>query len=176
MALDVQGGIYNSGDNFVNCCNSALGTSRLTFFAQGEGLGETAYGTFTSWVTNTTGIAVQYASKTGNAIKLVNTSNKYGLTLSYTASTGVVSGKFKLPMSGGSVWVEYRGIVMPGWGSNTCNDCGLGGVEASYRPFISGTAWFEDSGSFDYTTTRGKIKDLKVRRSVPITIGVEAGK
>lgn len=176
VALDVQGGIYNSGDNFVNCCNSALGTSRLTFFAQGEGLGETAYGTFTSWVTNTTGIAVSYASKTGNAIKLVNTSNKYGLTLSYTASTGVVSGKFKLPMSGGSVWVEYRGIVMPGWGSNTCNDCGLGGVEASYRPFISGTAWLEDSGSFDYTTTRGKIKDLKVRRSVPITIGVEAGK
>lgn len=176
VALDVQGGIFNSSDNFVNCCNSALGTSRLTFFALGEGLGETAFGTFTSWVTNTTGITVSYASKTGNAIKLANTTNKYGLTLSFTASTGVVSGKFKLPMSGGSVWVEYRGIVMPGWGSNTCNDCGLGGVEASYRPFISGTAWFEDSGSFDYTTTRGKVKDLKVRRSVPISIGVEAGK
>ena len=62
---------------------------------------------------------------------------------------------------------------MPGWGSEECTDCGMGGTEAKLRPFISGTAWFDDT--IKYTDARGKVRSTTVRRSCPFSVGVNPG-
>ena len=80
-------------------------------------------------------------------------------------------------MEFGDVTVNYKAIVLPGFGNSGC-DCGLDFSDAKNRPFISGTAWFDDDGSFDYTygPKANKQKMLKVRRSCPVSVGTEAGK
>ena len=70
--------------------------------------------------------------------------------------------------------MTYKGVVMPGWGSEECTDCGTGGSEAKLRPFISGTAWFNDT--LEYEDENGRDRTVTVRRSVPFSIGTESGK
>jgi len=117
---------------------------------------------------------VKYTAKTKtNAITAAK--NTRGLTFAFTPSTGIVSGTFTL----GGEKMTYKGVVMPGWGSDECTSCGFsddkdGGVDAQLRPFISGAAWFNDA--FDYTDAKGKDRTITVRCGYPFSIGTQTAK
>ena len=194
--LDAFGTYYVSTEDFVNCCKSALKTDKLSFFSVGgEALDPELEGDLKAGALKAGG-ALAVASKTinvthtaktkkkaaSNAIKFVPAKDKKkkainpnALSLSFTLSSGIVSGSFKLPLEdGGTVTATYKGVVMPGWGSEECTDCGMGGSEAKLRPFVSGTAWFNDT--LEYDDEKGRDRKATVRRSVPFSIGNESGK
>jgi len=182
-ALDAFGTWYNSAEDFASCCSTALGTTKLTLFAlpsptlPGEVADALAAGaTDTKESAAVAGVNVTYAKATKSAKTKTNgivSANTKNLTLSFTLSTGIVTGTFVRSFENKDVKVTYQGVVMPGWGSQECGDCGLGGKEASYRPFISGTAWFNDT--LTYTDVNERVRTVTVRRSCPISVGVKPG-
>lgn len=181
--LDAWGGLYVTTENFVSCCSSALGSATLQFFpvAVGKYLADTSYGAAQPWSYNSYSpvVSVKYAKLNSKAKTKTNQIvvtkkkkgtayyNPYSYAMTFTLSTGIVSGSYYLNFKdevGKTTKVKqtFRGIVMPGWGYASCADCGYktGGAESAERPFISGTAWF---------------KDGKIVRSAPISIGTEEG-
>lgn len=181
VELDAFGGLYVSTSNIVEIYKAAFDTKLMpSLFAIGDGLVGTKYGEFTSWSTNTTGVTLKYDTKTKtNTMTLKKSSNSYGLTLSYAAATGVVSGKFKLPMADDdgkkTVSVTYKAIMLPGWGTSDCASCTMTGDEVK-RPFVSGAAWFDDDASF-FVPSNGRSgkKKITIRRSCPVSIGLLKG-
>ena len=184
VELDAFGTYYNAKENFKSVFDNSL-QANVFFHVLGGGtwgLVDTKYGDFAGWDPAKLGVKVattvdKKGVVTANAITLVNATNPRALTFSFASATGIVTGKFKLPMEFGDVTVNYKAIVLPGFGNSGC-DCGLDFSDAKNRPFISGTAWFDDDGSFDYTygPKANKQKMLKVRRSCPVSVGTEAGK
>jgi hypothetical protein len=194
IALEVWGTYYDSAENFESCClQSTLGAVNLTFFVLDGvndalvvsneavtshfSLGDVDLSLF---ATNKAGIAVTYAKasksakKKTNQIKKVSTATALS-SFTFTLSTGMVSGSFKLD----GVNFSFNGVVMPGWGAQDCLACGYstgldGGLEAQFMPFISGTAWFNDT--LEYYDDYGKLRTAKVRRSTPFSVGIEPGK
>ena len=163
--LDAYGTYYVETENFASCCQTAFQNTSLKFFVQDEGEGDSQ-----AWPTNGAPVvSVTYTSKTKkNAIKAGT--NKRGLTLSFAPATGIVSGTFTL----GGEKMTYKGIVLPGWGSDECTACGFsedkaGGVETQLRPFISGAAWFNDDIEYN-------DKTISVRTGCPFSIGTQTGK
>ena len=180
VELDAFGTYYDAKENLKSVVDSSLGSDAvLSFFALGDDLVDTKYGSFAGWAEDKLGLnvatTVSKGVVTANSIALANASNPYALTFSFAPATGVVTGKFKLPMFEGAVTVNYRAIVLPGFGNSSC-DCGVYDQEARSRPFISGTAWFDDDESFQYIYFKDKWKWLKARRSCPVSVGTEAGK
>lgn len=189
--LDAFGTYYNSAEDFANCCNSALGTTKLKFFSLGgfndlpdevrDELGKGLADGVANEAKTIANVNVTYAKATKTAKTKTNSiasANTKNLSLTFTLSTGVVSGTFKLPFKRGDseateVTLTYRGIVMPGWGSQECGACGAGGEEASLRPFISGVAWFNDT--YSGKDEGGRESTCTVRRSCAISVGVNAG-
>ena len=170
VTLDAFGTYYVATDNFASCCAKTFQGGTLKFFVQDEGGGDSA-----AWPTNgAPTMTVTYTAKTKtNAIKAA--SNKRGLTFTFTPSTGIVSGTFTL----GGEKMTYKGVVMPGWGSDNCTACGYasgldGGVEAQDRPFISGAAWFNDD--VEYEDASGRKREISVRRGCPFSVGTQTGK
>ena len=163
--LDAYGTYYVETENFASCCQTAFQNTSLKFFVQDEGEGDSQ-----AWPTNGAPVvSVTYTSKTKkNAIKAGT--NKRGLTLSFAPATGIVSGTFTLD----GEKMTYKGIVLPGWGSDECTACGFseekaGGVETQLRPFISGAAWFNDDIEYN-------DKTISVRTGCPFSIGTQTGK
>ena len=169
-ALDAYGTYYVATENFASCCAAVFQSTPLKFYVQDEGEGDSA-----AWPTNgAPTVTVKYASKTKiNSIAVAK--NTRGLTLTFTPSTGIVSGAFTL----GGEKMTYKGVVMPGWGSDSCTACGFvtdypGGADAQLRPFISGTAWFNDD--IEYEDVNGKSQTLSVRSGCPFSIGTQTAK
>ena len=163
--LDAYGTYYVETENFASCCQTAFQNTSLKFFVQDEGEGDSQ-----AWPTNGAPVvSVTYTSKTKkNAIKAGT--NKRGLTLSFAPATGIVSGTFTLD----GEKMTYKGVVLPGWGSDECTACGFseekaGGVETQLRPFISGAAWFNDDIEYN-------DKTISVRTGCPFSIGTQTGK
>ena len=185
--LNAFGTYYVSTESFVECCKNALGTDRLTFFSLSglESLPESISENFTmqrsflnAGAAALAGVNVTFKKLTKKAKTATNgiaTTNTKKLKLSFSLATGIVSGTFPLTLSDGkkSVTLTYQGVVMPGWGSQGCTSCGVGGVDALARPFISGTAWFNDE--YRYEDAKGRPRAISVRRSCPFSVGVEAG-
>ena len=190
IALDPWGTYYNSAENFVSCCQASHGTPNLTFFVLDDdkaGMNNTALlGDFAEGEVDATlfdpakaSVAVTYAKATKTAktktSQVAKTKTATALSsFAFTLSTGYVSGAFKLD----GVTFAYQGVVMPGWGSQDCTSCGYsvdvdGGAEAPFKPFISGTAWFDDT--LEYVDAYGKTRTATVRRSTPFSVGVKAG-
>ena len=188
VELDAFGTYYVSTENFANCCTSALGTTKLKFFVL-EGFNAVPEATLEAkdlylgkgecdWTDSLslTGANVSYAKLTSTAKTKTNqivAADAKKLTFSFAVSTGLVTGSFKAPFGGGTVTVSFKGVVMPAWGSQECADCGLGGFEATLRPFISGTAWFNDA--LHYVDELGRARTVTIRRSCPFSVGVKAG-
>ena len=164
VLLDAYGTYYVATDNFASCCAQTFQSNPLQFFVQDE-----------SWPTNGAPvITVKYTAKTkANAITVAK--NALGLTFAFTPSTGIVSGTFTLD----GTKMTYKGVVMPGWGSDECTACGYstgpsGGVEAQMRPFISGASWY--SQNMTYSGSSGKSQTISVRYGCPFSVGTQAGK
>jgi len=134
--FDVYGGYYDSTEDFEDLCEKTFETSDLTFFVQPQWLDGEA-----SWNTNDTGVAVRTASGR-NTLSLIEPDNEQDLTLSFDRANGLVSGQMVLSVFGGHYHAQYRGAVMPGWGSAKCTECG-DPKEWEKRPFVSGTAYFK---------------------------------
>ncbi len=169
-ALDAYGTYYVATENFASCCAAVFQSTPLKFYVQDEGEGDSV-----AWPTNgAPTVTVKYATKTKiNSIAVAK--NTRGLTLTFTPSTGIVSGAFTL----GGEKMTYKGVVMPGWGSDSCTACGFvtdypGGADAQLRPFISGTAWFNDD--FEYEDASGKSRTISVRSGCPFSIGTQTAK
>ena len=169
-ALDAYGTYYVATENFASCCAAVFQNTPLRFFVQDEGEGDSA-----AWPTNgAPAVTVTYtAKKKTNTIKVAK--NNRGLTFTFTPSTGIVSGTFTLA----GEKMTYKGVVMPGWGSDSCTACGYtvdypGGADAQLRPFISGTAWFNDD--IEYEDVNGKSQTLSVRSGCPFSIGTQTAK
>ena len=166
VMLDAYGTYYVATDNFASCCSQTFQSNPIRFFVQDEGEGDSA-----AWPTNGAPvITVKYTTKT-KTNTIAAAKNARGLTFTFTSSTGIVSGTFTLD----GVKMTYKGVVMPGWGSDDCTLCGYsedypGGVEAQMRPFISGAAWF--TGDFEC----GVGGTISVRRGCPFSIGSQTGK
>lgn len=166
--LDAQGTYYAATDNIAACCAATFLTNPLKFFVQDEGEGDSK-----AWPTNGAPVVtVKYTSKT-KTNSIAASKNNRGLTLSFAPSTGIVSGTFMLD----GEKMTYKGVVLPGWGSDECTACGYseetsGGVEAQLRPFISGTAWYNDNSEFFDERER----TISVRRSCQFSIGTQSGK
>ena len=170
VLLDAYGTYYLATDNFADCCAQTFQSNPLQFFVQDEGDGDSQ-----AWPTNgAPAITVKYTAKTkANAIAAAK--NARGLTFTFTPSTGIVSGTFTL----GGTKTAYKGVVMPGWGSDACTACGYsagpaGGVEAQMRPFISGAAWFNDDVT--YQDEKGRERTISVRCGCPFSVGTQTGK
>ncbi len=170
VELDAYGTYYVATDNFASCCQTTFQNTMLRFFVQDEGADQDSV----AWPTNgAPSVTVAYTAKTkANAIRAL--ANTRGLTLSFTPSTGIVSGSFTLA----GKKLTYKGVVMPGWGSDGCTTCGFdednsGGVEAQLRPFISGAAWFNDTVKFEVS---GRKKTISVRHGCPFSIGTQTGR
>lgn len=178
--LDVFGTYYNSAENFADCCSSVLSTTKLGFFLLGEfssgiddevleSLGHNLSG-IEAGVRSSATVTVAYKKNAQKKYQnYITSSDTKKLPFSFALSTGLASGT----ITAGGVTFTYKGVVMPGWGSEECTDCGMGGTEAKLRPFISGTAWFDDT--IKYTDARGKVRSTTVRRSCPFSVGVNPG-
>lgn len=64
--------------------------------------------------------------------------NPQGVTLSFSRTSGVVSGTLLLPFSGGGTAAIYRGIALPGW--QGCGECS----ELPERPWALGSCSLSD--------------------------------
>ncbi len=189
VELDAAGSLYSGTENFAQCCTAVLGKATLSFFAC-EGLNalrdeffdddladgvELSAGRMTRDVSAAIGtVKVVYTAankKKKTAAKNAITSSTKALKLSFTLSTGLVSGTFSLPFGTVNKTMTFSGVVMPGWGDggSECGDCAPVKIDKS-RPFISGTAWFDD----EFENDSGR--KVKVRRSCPFSVGVVAGK
>ena len=191
--LDVWGAYYDEKDDFLTDCKNALGTGSLKLFALsglnelpealigGTGVdGALAKGVWDEAATNAVaGVTVTFAKASKSAktkTSAIKTASSTKLPLTFTLSSGILSGTFKLPMETGSVTFTYKGVVLPGFGYGNCSACGIdvreGGVEAAAMPFAAGTAWVNDTFSY---SENGKVRKLTVRRSTPFSIGVNPG-
>lgn len=178
--LDAFGSSYNRSDDIGEACNSTFeeDMANLKFFALVDELGAPegfVRGVAKAWNPTYTGVQVWNANGV-NKIKVKpygEEALKYnGLRLSYNSSTGVVEGSFRIDFEdGSSVMAKYRGLVMMHWGAG-CGVCNLGS-ELNLRPFISGTAWFDDD--YSYPTAKGGLETLSVRRGCSFTVGVNPG-
>ena len=181
--LDVFGTYYDSTEDFKTCCHAALSASKLKLFAMpGPALDEEIVDSLSAGelqldgATNLTAVTVTFEKATKKAKTKTSSIVSSDKKLSFTLGTGIVSGTLVLPYESGKTTLTYKGIVMPGWGDGNCGECSTqaGGATDTSRPFISGTAWFNDT--CEYEDEYGRIRKATVRRSVPFSVGVQAGK
>ena len=173
--LDIYGTLYTA-DSILNieaCCLDTFKTHYLTFFAlpgELQHCDRFERGDPVAWNTNSTTVFVR--QKDGNTkITLLDreaAKANNGLTLSFNPSSGIVSGSLTLDFVASSVTARYRGVVLPGWGvGEGCGECT--DSDATKRPFISGTCWFNDRYDHGGDTAT-------VRRSCSFSVGVQPGK
>ena len=187
--LGVWGAYYDAAENFLTLAktNYSISNGALKFFAldglndlDEELLEELANGAWNAQLTNViAGVTLSWAkaSKSAKAsTSMLKSASTTKLSLTFTLSTGIVKGSFKLPMESGSKTFTYQGVVLPGFGTGDCTECGVdvrtGGTEAALRPFCQGTAWINDTLTYD---DDGRVRTVTVRRSTPFSIGVIPG-
>lgn len=192
--LDAWGTYYDATEDFLTQCKNNIGSGSLKLFALSgmndlpeeligseEDDGALAKGAWVEKPTNiVAGVTVSFAKATSKAktkTSAIKTADSKKLALTFTLSSGILSGTFKLPMESGSVTFNYRGVVLPGFGYGQCAACGfenrIGGIESTMRPFAAGTAWVNDT--FSYDDDKGKTRKLTVRRSTPFSVGGQPG-
>lgn len=112
--------------------------------------------------------AVLDASK--NKFTLLNKGETKVKSVSYSKSTGIVSGSVKIMFeSGKTATGTFKGVLQPGW----FEDCGCGDVPEVplvARPFAAGTLYYTDRIT---TVVNGRNRTINVKRSAPIKIEAE---
>ncbi len=153
VSLDAFGGIFDStcdlAQRYEETYLGDSGSVPLRFDA--DSLVSEAHGALEA------GEATMSVSKT--ALKLVDPPK--GMSLSFSRSTGVVSGKASFACEdGSSLSATWRGVVLPGWGPN--GDAG----EEGARPFVDGSFFFTEKISYETAGALGRtsVKTLSVRR------------
>lgn len=144
VALGLYGGYYRSDENLELCARTEDRFAGLPlWFLSGGMIDEVACAVSEKKVSVMSGAA-----------------NPSKLKMSFTRSTGVVTGSFA-----GSSWA---GILLPGWGG--CGACSPGEV---HRPLVVGSHW--RTVKVPYVTTAGKKKSQSVKRGGFAGIGESEG-
>ena len=155
VELDVFGGIYDKTEDLVVCCTDDYSKTDFSLKFDTAAL----IGTF-GGVPGDAGVGALTVDE--STIKLVE--KPMGLSLSFTRSTGVVTGSVRIPVGteGKYVTAKYAGVVLTGWGDG----CGCGPGDAPVRPLLNGLYYFSDKVSYE-VEQRGKIvtKTLGVTRA-----------
>lgn len=157
--LGVYGGPYLSTSDLADCCEEAYETTSPTALFDTSKLSNVSYGEIVSSPTATVTVVPTRLS--------LASGSPAGMTLSLNRSTGIVSGSVRLPLASGFVTAQWKGVILQGWGPG-CTDCGPGGAQVTYRPFINGAYYFRESRS--YTTTAGRKKTVSVKRGGDVSV------
>ena len=181
VALDPAGGKYVATENFAEIVRTLMEdpSAVMTFFAIPEGMGELYDRSVpAAWSPAGYDLTFSYDSKKKvNAITKQAKNAAAGFSIKFTASTGVFEGSFKMPTDNagneGSAAMKFSAVVLPGFGSTSCTDCG-GDDEATVRPMVCGAAWLDDN--IDYVDALGREKTTTTRRGCAVSVGKEAGK
>lgn len=175
--FNAYGTIYdgNDADDFIACCEEKFKTTRLVFFVDTEGLWSEQGGSAAVWRTNDVSITVSKDKSEHPTIVLDNPKNAAGLSFTFARDTGLVNGSFKVLFEDGKKrTLTYKGVVLPGFGTAACSECGLLNSDSLKAPFIGGSAWFGDS--FSYEDVRGRVRSKSVKRGCAVSVGLELGK
>ena len=159
--LNVFGGFYAATNNLAEICTADYGTTALNLTFDLDGLqGATASGK-PQPVDN---VPVTIKENTISVAR----SNAAGATLSFTRSTGIVSGKFQFQCETDAglktVKASYEGVVLQGWGPG-CG-CGDGGSETPL-PFVIGGYYIDDK---ELVEVGGKNVSVSVKRGGAVSI------
>ena len=159
--LNVFGGFYAATNNLAEICTADYGTTALNLTFDLDGLqGATASGK-PQPVDN---VPVTIKENTISVAK----GNAAGATLSFTRSTGIVSGKFQFQCETDAglktVKASYEGVVLQGWGPG-CG-CGDGGSETPL-PFVVGGYYIDDK---ELVEVGGKNVSVSVKRGGAVSI------
>ena len=94
--------------------------------------------------------------------------NPQSVKLSFTASTGIVKGSFKLPVATGSrtpLTASFEGVVVLGWNAD---DCGCSMEEVVSLPLVNGFWTFSDK--YGYEDAKGAAKTATIKRGGAVGI------
>lgn len=175
--FDAYGTVYDGSDadDFIACCEEKFKTTTLAFFVDTARLASEKGGKADAWTTNDVTVTVSKDKNDRPTITLDNPQNAASLKLTFARDTGLVSGSFKVKFADGVFRsLTYKGIVLPGFGTASCSDCGLLSGDSLKAPFVGGSAWFNDT--VGYEDARGREKSKSVRRGCAVSIGLEMGK
>lgn len=187
VAFDPAGGKYVPTEDFSELVSTFMEdpSATMTFFAIPDGMGALYDGDVPAeWKKTGYDLVFSYDSrKKINSIKKQEKGAAAGFTVKFTASTdelksiGVLKGSFRLPTDNagnpGFAEMEFRAVVLPGFGSASCTECG-GDDEATVRPMVCGAAWLDDD--IDYVDALGRTKTTTTKRGCAVSVGKEAGK
>jgi len=189
--LNAYGCLYRK-DEILQCCKDTFATEYLTFFTMtGDLVDSDKFGTRATFypdckpVWNTNDV-VSVAVKVTNESNVDNVSlyapdvarRTHGLTLTFNADTGLVSGQLWLDFydtetTGKRITATYRGIAKPGWGKLPEECGGCSDVQSPQEsPFITGACFFPDTYEFERNMQK---RWLQIKRGCPFSIGVGEG-
>lgn len=156
--MGVFGSYYDAKENLGGCCSEGYKTNEPFLSFDVEALGRLFVGTPVVLSPVRTVVSDRSIKIDASAEE-----NPHGARLSLKASTGIVSGSFKLPYIVDEATgktktksVSWKGVIVTGWGAG----CGCGDYEI-YLPFVSGSYYLDDK--VEYRTDAG-TKTLSVRR------------
>ena len=169
VEMTPYGTYYDVKESFADCCDKAYSTTSPQFIVDLARLAPASWGACVGCEAN----GVDLKVGTDNTITIKNaTADRGRLTFSFAKTTGIFTGSFKLNfVNRSNVMVNFRGIVLPGWGSTECGSCGLDEDEKA-RPFGNGACWFADTEG--YSDSLGRERKASVRRGCAVHIGSEA--
>lgn len=168
--FEAFGSRYDSAECLTNCCAETFGSLGLSFFVMPNGLVSERLGALRPWSTNDAVIVIGQ-NKATPTISVKTKTSPVKIT-KYDRTNGILSGTVQLEFENGSCKANWRGVILPGWGSSDCTECSLD-AETKKRPMISGACWFDDQRT--YLDAKDTPRSVKVRVGVPISIGMYEG-
>ena len=158
------GAIYDKTEDLGACCDKFYQKNELGFNVDLTNLVGVADGAFSAGENPIANVKVMSSS-----LNVVANDNPQGLTLSFSRSTGIVSGSFKLSCESGTKKVYFKGVVLNGWGRG----CGCENPtcpEGQYMPFVNGSWYFTDKVKYLKTPMAKSKSTLNAKRGAAIDI------
>ena len=159
------GAIYDMTEDLGACCDKFYQKNELGFNVDLTNLVGVADGAFSAGENPIANVKVMSSSLT-----VVANDNPQGLKFySFSRSTGIVSGSFKLSCESGTKKVDFKGVVLNGWGRG----CGCENPtcpEGQYMPFVNGSWYFTDKVKYLKTPMAKSKSTLNAKRGAAIDI------
>ena len=139
----IYGGYYDKNEHLGGCCEEQYQTTNLLLkfdTSKLAGSGWTAAGA--------PGTVDDAFVEVGDSTIRLEDGHPSGMSIALTKTTGLVSGKVRIPVgeSGKTVSASWKGVIITGWGDG----CGCGETSVTL-PFMVGAYVFSDSFKDDET-------------------------
>lgn len=156
--LGVYGAIYDKNEDLAACCREYYQTNELLLGFDVSSLVTTSFGAPVA-------VSPLNVMIDETTVKLdPEQANPAGVKLSFSRSTGIVTGSFNMTCADAKLRATYKGVVLTGWGEG----CGCG-VTAGLKtlPFVNGSFYFTDKVEI------GPRKTVNVKRGGSVMVDVE---